>query len=105
MPATLRPWLAACVLLFTLCGIASAAAANPVVLRDDHPSHEVWSAVTVLADPSRALSVQDALTLLPRFEAPPGTSGTLGIRTEPVWIRIPVVVPPSSDGLWVLDID
>ena len=105
MPATLRPWLAACVLLFTLCGFASAAAANPVVLRDDHPSHEVWSAVTVLADPSRALSVQDALTLLPRFEAPPGTSGTLGIRTEPVWIRIPVVVPPSSDGLWVLDID
>ena len=105
MPATLRPWLAACVLLFTLCGIASAAAANPVVLRDDYPSHEVWSAVTVLADPSRALSVQDALTLLPRFEAPPGTSGTLGIRTEPVWIRIPVVVPPSSDGLWVLDID
>ena len=24
---------------------------------------------------------------------PPGNSGTLGVRAEPVWLRIPVTVP------------
>ena len=36
---------------------------------------------------------------------PPGNSGTLGVRAEPVWLRIPVTVPVTSNGLWVLDID
>lgn len=66
---------------------------------------EAWPAVSVLADPSGTLLVEDILASLSRFEPPPGTSGTLGVRTEPVWLHIPVTVSSSSSGVWVLDID
>ncbi|PJI98538.1 diguanylate cyclase (GGDEF)-like protein [Acidovorax sp. 69] len=59
----------------------------------------------MLADPSGTLLVDDALSSLARFEAPPGTSGTLGVRSEPVWLHIPLQVPAASVGIWVLDID
>lgn len=84
---------------------ARAAAATPLELRDDHPSIKAWPAVSVLADPSGTLRIEDILASLARFEPPPGTGGTLGVRTEPVWLRIPVTVAPGSSGIWVLDID
>lgn len=98
------PWLLLA-LVMALSGPTHAAAATPLELRDDQPSVEAWPAVSVLADPSGTLLVEDILASLSRFEPPPGTSGTLGVRTEPVWLRIPVMVPPSSSGIWVLDID
>jgi diguanylate cyclase (GGDEF)-like protein len=41
----------------------------------------------------------------PDFSAPPGTSGTLGVRSDAMWIRIPLSVSPTSDGIWIVDID
>ncbi|WP_082615569.1 diguanylate cyclase [Acidovorax sp. Root267] len=98
------PWLLL-VMALTLAGPTGATAATPLELRDDRPSMEAWPAVSVLADPSGTLLVEDILASLSRFEPPPGTSGTLGVRTEPVWLHIPVMVSPSSSGAWVLDID
>lgn len=98
------PWLLLAMAL-TLAGPTRATAATPLELRDDRPSMEAWPAVSVLADPSGTLLVEDILASLSRFEPPPGTSGTLGVRTEPVWLHIPVTVSSSSSGVWVLDID
>nr|WP_060984422.1 diguanylate cyclase [uncultured Acidovorax sp.] len=101
-------WRVAC-LLVVLCLLQGAfptsARAAPLELRDDLLSIEAWSAVTVLPDPTGTLLVNDVLAELARFQPPPGTSGTLGVRAEPVWVRIPVTVPVASNGLWVLDID
>lgn len=101
-------WRVAC-LLSALClllaALPTSARAAPLELRDDLFSIEAWPAVTVLPDPSGTLLVNDVLAELSRFQAPPGTSGTLGVRAEPVWVRIPVTVPVTSSGLWVLDID
>ena len=33
------------------------------------------------------------------------SEGVRAVRAEPVWVRIPVTVPVTSNGLWVLDID
>lgn len=99
--------LLALAVAMALAGQAGAAttAAAPLELRDDRPSVNVWPAVSVLADPSGTLLVGDILGSIPRFESPPGTSGTLGVRTDPVWLRIPFTVALSSTGIWVLDID
>lgn len=107
-PALAGWWRVAC-LLVVLCLLQGAfptsARAAPLELRDDLLSIEAWPAVTVLPDPTGTLLVNDVLAELARFQPPPGTSGTLGVRAEPVWVRIPVTVPVASNGLWVLDID
>ncbi len=107
-PALASWWRTAC-LLVALCLLQGSfpthARATALELRDDLLSIEAWPAVTVLPDPSGTLLVNDVLAELARFQTPPGTSGTLGVRAEPVWVRIPVTVPVASNGLWVLDID
>lgn len=107
-PALASWWRTAC-LLVALCLLQGSfpthARATALELRDDLVSIEAWPAVTVLPDPSGTLLVNDVLAELARFQTPPGTSGTLGVRAEPVWVRIPVTVPVASNGLWVLDID
>ena len=107
-PVLASLWRAAW-LLVALClllgALSTSARAAPLELRDDLQSIEAWPAVTVLPDPSGTLLVNDVLAELTRFQPPPGTSGTLGLRSEPVWVRIPVTVPVASNGLWVLDID
>lgn len=107
-PALKSWWRAAC-LIVALCLLQGSfpthARATALELRDDLLSIEAWPAVTVLPDPSGTLLVNDVLAELARFQTPPGTSGTLGVRAEPVWVRIPVTVPVASNGLWVLDID
>lgn len=107
-PALASWWRTAC-LLVALCLLQGSfpthARATVLELRDDLLSIEAWPAVTVLPDPSGTLLVSDVLAELARFQTPPGTSGTLGVRAEPVWVRIPVNVPVASNGLWVLDID
>ena len=107
-PVLASLWRAAWLLValcLLLAALSTSARAAPLELRDDLQSIEAWSAVTVLPDPTGTLLVNDVLAELTRFQTPPGTSGTLGVRAEPVWVRIPVTVPVASNGLWVLDID
>ena len=92
-------------LVVLTAGADARAAGNPLVLRDDLPTIEAWSAVSILADSSRALSVQDMLARPADFVRPSGTDGTLGVQADPMWLRIPVSVATTSDGIWVLDID
>ncbi|WP_422845887.1 diguanylate cyclase domain-containing protein [Acidovorax sp. M2(2025)] len=92
-------WLA----LAMLWGDSRAAA--PLPLRDDTPRIEVWPAVSVLADPSGTWTLQDVLPRAAEFEHPPGTAKTLGVQSGAVWIRTPLDVSATSDGVWILDID
>ena len=100
-------WLGRTIAALLLVGTAvpQAWAKGATLLTDEVPVAEVWSSVSVLPDPSRELTVHDVLGRLAAFEPPAGNSGTLGVRAEPVWLRLPVAVSPDSDGHWVLDID
>jgi class 3 adenylate cyclase len=66
---------------------------------------DLWPSVRVLADPSRALDVEQAIAERDRFTAPGGAYATLGMDKEVVWLRVPVSVANGGDGAWVLDID
>lgn len=105
LPAQLRRWWLGCLLILLNAANACWATPSPLPLRDDQPSVNAWPAVTILADPARAMSVQSVMARPSDFSAPPRTSGTLGVRPHPVWVRIPLAVSPTSDGAWVLDID
>lgn len=81
------------------------AAPAALSLQDDMPIVDVWPAISIWADPTHELTVQDVLAQPGRFVAPPGISGTLGVRPEAMWLRVPVSVAASSDGQWILEID
>ena len=102
----LRHWVLACLCLLLACAAqASAPAADRIQLRDEVPTQTVWSAVRILPDPERALTVQDVLARAQDFAVPLRDTGTLGVRRDAVWVRVPLTVTPTSDGIWVLDID
>ncbi|MEP7156737.1 MAG: diguanylate cyclase [Betaproteobacteria bacterium] len=77
----------------------------PLVLNDAHPVIDAWPAVTLRFDPDARLSLEQAVTAMGGFEVPQTAYATLGLRKKVAWLRVPLVVPPSSDGEWILDFD
>ncbi|MCE1192437.1 MAG: sensor domain-containing diguanylate cyclase [Acidovorax sp.] len=106
LPTPWARWALGCAwLVLAMLWSDSRAATAALPLRDDAPRIEVWPAVSVLADPSGAWTLQDVLPRTAEFERPPGTAKTLGVQTGAVWIRAPLDVSATSDGVWILDID
>ncbi len=95
------------VLLFGLLFVAGAHAA-PLRLEESLISVEVWPVVTVMAEPGEApLAPEQARALAQqgRFAPPTNAAGTLGLRRQAMWLRVPLQVSPSPDERWVLEID
>ncbi len=97
-----------CILFATsifLLGLPSLAisATGPVVLDDTTPLIQLWPAVTILADPEKNLGIDHILDSKDKFKPPETAYGTLGMRSDAVWLRIPFSVSPESNGLWVFD--
>jgi diguanylate cyclase len=80
-------------------------AGEPLRLADDQASIDLWPAVTVLSDPEHRLDERSVLTRLADFRAPLAPHANLGVRGDTVWLRVPLTVPASERGRWVLDID
>ena len=66
---------------------------------------DAWPALTVLRDPGGKLTAQEAMASAGQFTRPGAVRSTLGVGHSVVWLRIPVKVPASEDGRWVLSID
>lgn len=99
-------WLRRLALIGLLLGLHGVQAAPAgIVLADDASRIEAWPSVTVLPDPGRELDVGSAIGQARRFEPPRSAYATLGLRKEPVWLRIPFETPAGAKALWVLDID
>jgi class 3 adenylate cyclase len=94
-------WLIA---VFCAMGIAQGARAQ-AVLDADTTRIDLWPHVRVLADPTRALTLEQALAARDRFAVPGGAYATLGMAKEAVWLRVPVAVSQGGEGTWVLDLD
>jgi diguanylate cyclase len=101
-------WTTAIALILLLCmgGFipAQAATAAPLLLEDQTPRINAWPAVTLQDDPQNLLSVDQLLARTDGWHRPSGDS-TLGMRQDPVWLRLPIAVSAASDGRWVLMID
>ncbi|MDP1899128.1 MAG: diguanylate cyclase [Rubrivivax sp.] len=81
-----------------------ALAAQALVV-DGRDAIAAWPAVTLLADPEHALTVDQVLAQPLRFTVPAGTPGNLGRVADTVWLRIPVQVPEAQGTQRVLEID
>ena len=95
-------------LVLLLPGLAQAQARvadAPLLLDDSRERIEAWPAVGVLFDAGGKLTLDGVLRARADFVHPRSAYATLGVRDEAVWVRIPVVVPATSDGTWVMDID
>ena len=91
--------------LLTAISLAGAAATAPLVMDDAITMVDVWPAVTLLHDPDSKLTVNEALSVLPKFAPPQSAYATLGLGKKVMWLRVPVSVPATSNGRWILDID
>ena len=92
--------------LLTLLGAGAAfAGSTPVLLDDRATSVDLWPAVTLLSDPGKSLRLDTVLASSGAFTRPTTSHATLGLRTDAVWLRIPLAVGESGQGDWVLDID
>src|SRR3990167_2838239 len=97
-----RWWLLALLVAFGL----SVRASPPALLIDgSSPRVEAWPAVTILSDESRELDIAAVMAQADRFEAPRSAYATLGLRKEPVWLRIPIQWNGRGGPNWMLDID
>ena len=90
--------------LLSLLAGASSAGAAVLALDRDRPRVEAWPAVTLLAD-AHVATLEAAMAAAARFEPPTGAYATLGLRKDPVWLRLPLATGARSGGEWILDID
>ena len=98
-------WRVAAVLALWLGCASVQAQPAPLQLQAQQPAAGLWQALQMLPDPEQRYTVQDLLQGGPAFGPMPPTQGTLGVRAEPVWLRIPLELAASAPGRWVLDID
>ncbi len=92
------------ILAFAFASFAGRAA-EPLRLADDQASIDLWPAVTVLSDPEHAQDERSVLARLADFRPPQSPHANFGVRRDTVWLRVPLTVPASERGRWVLDID
>jgi signal transduction histidine kinase/CheY-like chemotaxis protein len=97
--------MACAVFLLLLAFLPRAWAASALVLDDRSGSVEAWPALTMFSDAGGKLGIDAVLAAPQRFAAPASSHATLGVHDEPVWLHIPVTVPPGSRASWILDID
>ena len=77
---------------------------EPLVLTQTRPQVNAWEAITLKADTTYSLSVEDMLARLDEFEAPAQRGGSLGVHKAAMWLRIPVVAPEALRTPWVVDL-
>ncbi len=98
-------WRVAAVLALWLGCASVQAQPTPLQLQAQQPAAGLWQALQMLPDPEQRYTAQELLQGGPAFGPMPPTQGTLGVRAEPVWLRLPLELAASAPGRWVLDID
>ena len=105
-PSSLRSlWRAVGLALMLYVWLAPPARAAALVLADAAGEIDAWPAVTMMAEPAAPLTIDEVLLLSPQFKPPTGPHANLGVRRDAVWLRVPLDVPATESGRWVLDID
>lgn len=102
LPRMARAWALVCLLMG---GWMLAWAQAGLVLRADQLAIDPWAQVRVLAEDGAPLGVNEVLKRLAEFRPPQDPKYNLGMRREAVWLHIPVEVPRSDAGRWILDVD
>ena len=106
-----RLWRAGCgVASVVLCLLVLTAlpgqvqAGEPLVLTHARPEVDVWEVITLKADPTYQLSVEDMLDRLGEFKAPARPGNSLGVHKAAMWLHIPMVAPEAPRTPWVVNL-
>jgi hypothetical protein len=105
MPSLAR-WARLLLAWCALCAATLGAAAAPpaLELRPGSDAVDAWPAIRVLADPTGAMTLDDALRRGVDFAPPDVPYANFGVHRAPLWLRVPVV--RSGGGAhWVLELD
>lgn len=109
LPMLARLWRAGCgvasVVLYLLVLTAlpgQVQAGEPLVLTHDRPEVDAWEAVTLQADPTYQLSVEDMLNRLGEFKPPVRPGNSLGLHKAAMWLHIPIVAREAQRTSWVV---
>ena len=97
-----RQWL---ILLAALLCSWPGYAAQAVLLDKAMEPLDLWQHLTMRSDPSLQLQAQDVLREPDAFGSPPHRGGSLGVRSDAVWLQVPLRAQDSSSGHWVVQID
>lgn len=77
---------------------------QPLMLEPGVRTVDAWQAITMLPDASHQLEVQEVLGRLPEFQEPSQRGGSLGVRKDAVWLRIPMAVAAPPETEWIVDL-
>lgn len=111
LPMLARLWRAGCgvasmvlclLVLITLPGQVQAG--EPLVLTHDRPEVDAWEAITLQADPTYQLSVEDMLNRLGEFKPPVRPGNSLGVHKAAMWLHIPIVAREAQRTSWVVSL-
>jgi diguanylate cyclase len=91
--------------LLALIGVNALAAPSPLILDGSRGFSDAWPAMTVLPDPSGVLTGDEVRGRKDEFVAPNSPWANLGVRREPVWLKIPVSIPAGGPSRWMFSID
>jgi len=111
LPILARLWRAGCgvasvvlclLVLTTLPGQVQAG--EPLVLTHDRPEVDAWEAITLQADPTYQLSVENMLNRLGEFKPPVRPGNSLGVHKAAMWLHIPIVAREAQRTSWVVNL-
>jgi diguanylate cyclase (GGDEF)-like protein len=108
VPLLERCLLSLLALLLSACVTVSQAQVRmpaPLQLDADTTSVQAWPAITLLSDPGRNLTLEEALAQRERFAPPVSAYATLGMGRDVVWLRLPLHFGEGAEREWILDID
>ena len=72
------------------------------MLTHDRPEVDAWEAITLQADPTYQLSVEDMLNRLGEFKPPARPGNSLGMHKAAMWLHIPIVAREAQRTSWVV---
>ncbi len=108
LSAPTQPWRAARAWLLGLlvwCLQAGAHAWPALPLQPGGTAFNAWPAITLLADDTLELGVQEVLGRLGQFEAPRNLNGSLGVHDrQAMWLHLPLEVSSMQGSPWVVNI-
>ena len=100
-----RAWRALAAVVVGLFVGAAALAQAPLALEAREGAIDAWPAVKVLSDPDGTMTLNDALQRRGDLAAPTGPHANLGVRSDAVWLHVPMRVAGGDDGRWRIEID
>lgn len=111
LPMLARLWHAGCgVASVVMCLLVLTAlpgpvqAGEPLVLTHDRPELDAWEAITLQADPTYQLSVEDMLNRLGEFKPPARPGNSLGVHKAAMWLHLPIVAREAQRTSWVVNL-